>query len=174
MVCVGDGRDDGKAKPNGGGWAGGPRRELLERFEQSRDLRGGNRPADGVRDEVADEAFDQGSIADRARAPECQLCGDLPKVVALNHLGHDRPELDCLAAPCLAPGEGEAGLEQPLLLQAGAEDVLADLSPGSRVRGLVREDQLEEGPLSCSSDSRPPSRRSVALSPTPPTSFEPH
>ena len=64
-------------------------------------------------------------------------------------LGRDRGEVDRLASlpPDLAPGKGQTRLEQPLLLPAGAEHVLADLSPAGHIRVRVAKRQLEEGTL---------------------------
>ena len=104
---------------------------------------------DCVRDEVGDESFEQVRIAGRPGRLEHDDALESAQIVRPERLVRDRRDLDGLAPlrPAVAPGECEAGLEQPLLLPACAEDLLANLLPRHHVRVRVRERQLEEGTL---------------------------
>ncbi len=150
--------------------------ESLERLEETRELAGrDHRPGVGDRERrraprgvgydvepaagnVVTDAFvtrlatrrsTRLRITGRPCRVERHVAFEPAQVVSSEHFGRDHGEVDRLAPlrPALAPGKGETSLEQPLLLPAGAEDVLADLSPARHIRVRVGKCQLEEGTL---------------------------
>jgi hypothetical protein len=88
--------------------------------------------ADGVVDEVGDQAFDQSGIPDGRRG--CEVLGQVDAfpdgsvTAGGEHAGDDLREIDRVPAggPVLAGGQGEQGVDEPFLMSAqGAAAVAA-------------------------------------------------
>ncbi len=107
--------------------------------------------ADRVRDEVGGEPLEQVRVAARPGRLELDHPLEPVRLVGSQGLGRGHSEINRFTSlPCpRAAGEHETCLEQPLLLPAGPEGVLADLSPGRQVRIRVGKCELEQGTLGC-------------------------
>ena len=105
--------------------------------------------ADGVRDQVRDEALDQLRVAGGSGGLERRGAPESVMIVGSQDFGGGRGEVDGLSpqTSALAPGEREQRLEQPFLPLAGGDDALAHLAQGGRVRVGVGERGLREREL---------------------------
>jgi hypothetical protein len=104
---------------------------------------------DRIRDEVGGQSLEQVRIAGRPGRLEHHDAPESAQAVSSERSGGDRRQVDRLAPlqPALAAGKSKTRLEQALLSPAGAEDVLADLSPDRHIRVRVGKCQFEKGTL---------------------------
>src|SRR5262249_44153509 len=104
---------------------------------------------DRVGDEVGGETPDQPWIAYGPRRLQRQHVRERTQVVFSQRLTGDRREVDRLVPlrAAMAPGKRKTGFEQSFLLLAGTENVLADLTPGGRIRPWIAECQFEQRAL---------------------------
>jgi len=179
VVSLGDGVDDGEAEAVAVGAAVTVGRQFLEGSEETLDLVVGDDwpavgdrqarlrarglsgdlyvpawmvVADGVVDEVGDEAFDQSPVPGRHCGRE--VFGEVDAfpcclvVAGGEHSSDDLGEVEGVAAgdAALAGGQGEQCLDEPFLVFAKSESLLAGRAQGVGVGVGVREGDFEEGP----------------------------
>ena len=179
VVGGGDGSDDGEAEAVAVFVVGAAGVEALERLEEPVDLAGrddragvghrehgfavggvggdlhvpaGDVVADGVVDEVGDEAFDESGVAVERGGADGGL--DVQSEAFGVEAGArqdglaDVREVGSLSVvePALAAGEGEEGFDEAFLFPVGGEELLAGGSPHVRGGGIAEGD-LYQGAL---------------------------